>query len=64
MSNNAARTPGSQSRATAENWSTLVAEVNDYGCAPTRPPLAPGECREFIAPHDEAERCRATIAAA
>jgi len=48
-------------RVDGADWTALVDEVNDYGCAQTPQILTSDECRSIAALYDEAERFRSTI---
>lgn len=48
-------------RVAAADWSTVTAEVDDYGCALLPQLLTPAECAELAALFDEPEHFRATI---
>ena len=49
------------SRVDGANWDALAVEVNDHGCALMPRLLAPEECRELAALHDDDTRFRSTI---
>lgn len=61
MSATITRASDLQGRVAAGDWSALIDEVNDYGCAQTQAILTPAECREIAALYDEPEHFRSTI---
>ncbi|MGH9075414.1 MAG: 2OG-Fe(II) oxygenase, partial [Acidimicrobiales bacterium] len=45
----------------ALDWDGLARELDDHGCAPTGPVLAPAECARIAALYAEPERFRSTV---
>ncbi len=43
------------------DWPALAAEMNEFGCALTRPVLTPAECRDIADLYDEAGLFRSTV---
>ncbi|WP_066951631.1 2OG-Fe(II) oxygenase [Microtetraspora fusca] len=44
-----------------DDWPALAAEVNEFGCALTRPVLTPAECRSIADLYDDAGLFRSTV---
>src|ERR1700716_2034846 len=55
------RTGSYASRGDDIDWKGAVAELNEYGCAPTGQLLSPEQCRDISALYDEVGRFRSTI---
>jgi hypothetical protein len=48
-------------RISAQDWSSLIEEIDAFGCAQTGPILSPTECAEFTSMWEHRERFRSTI---